>query len=384
MENVSTCSTRAQHLKQQGAPVTKSFVIPPPNNNVEIEDKLKQMNNYVLHLYKNSVVPLNLNHNQAMGLKSLRMKKDSPHFSVSDKGGEFVVMEKPVQCELTEHHLTTSSGVYRYIPPARKYQGNMIQIATPTSVSYSRQIKNRTEKLQEAVNSLWREICDTRNFSPEIKRFFLSYHTQLPTLYVLLKTHKFDVNDITNNVEILQHCKARPIVSCCGSPTEKLAWLVTHILTPLLSHVPAHLRSTHEHLERLSSLNPVDLENKNFCSADISALYTNLNIEACIDDIMAMASEYKHSLSLLGLKLVDLHRILDTVLSNAYFTYNTKLYLQLVGLFMGCKVSPLSAIIRVYTFEKRVLYVDHHYISVPYGRYVDDAYTIASSLEESQ
>ena len=51
---------------------------------------------------------------------------------------------------------------------------------------------------------------------------------------------------------------------------------------------------------------------------------------------------------------------------------------------MGCKVSPLLAIIRVYAFEKRVLYVDQHYISVPYGRYVDDAYTIASSLEEAE
>ena len=136
-------------------------------------------------------------------------------------------------------------------------------------------------------------------------------------------------------------------------------------------------------MERLTSLNPVELESKNFCSADISALYTNLNIESCIDDIMAMVSEYKHSLSLLGLKLVDLHRILDTVLSNTYFAYN-KLYLQLVGLFMGCKVSPLLAIIRVYTFEKRVFYVDQHYISVLYGRYVHDAYTIANSVEEAE
>ena len=51
---------------------------------------------------------------------------------------------------------------------------------------------------------------------------------------------------------------------------------------------------------------------------------------------------------------------------------------------MGCKESPLLAIIRVYTFEKRALYVDQHYISVPYGRYVDDAYIIASSLEEAE
>ena len=38
----------------------------------------------------------------------------------------------------------------------------------------------------------------------------------------------------------------------------------------------------------------------------------------------------------------------------------------------------------MYTFEKRVVYVDQHYISVPYGRYVDDAYAIANSLEEAE
>ena len=74
-----------------------------------------------------------------------------------------------------------------------------------------------------------------------------------------------------------------------------------------------------------------------------------------------MADEYHHSLVLLGLKLVDLHKILNAVLHNAYFTYNGRLYQQLVGLFMGCKVSPLLAIVRVYTFEKRILYVDQNY-----------------------
>ena len=95
-----------------------------------------------------------------------------------------------------------------------------------------------------------------------------------------------------------------------------------------------------------------------------------------------MTDEYHHSLVLLGLKLVDLHKILNAVLHNAYFTYNGRLYQQLVGLFMGCKVSPLLAIVRVYTFEKRILYVDQNYISLPYGRYVDDAYTLASTRQQ--
>ena len=84
----------------------------------------------------------------------------------------------------------------------------------------------------------------SRNFSSEVRRFFLSYNTQLPTLYILLKTHKFDVTSLNSNSDIINNCKVRPIVSCCGSPTEKLAWLATHLLTPLLNHVPTHLKKT--------------------------------------------------------------------------------------------------------------------------------------------
>ena len=55
-----------------------------------------------------------------------------------------------------------------------------------------------------------------------------------------------------------------------------------------------------------------------FCSADISALYTNLSIEGCIDDTIQMASEFIDSLDLLGLKLVDVHNMLELVLVVVY------------------------------------------------------------------
>ena len=121
-----------------------------------------------------------------------------------------------------------------------------------------------------------------------MRRFFLSYNTQLPILYILLKTHKFDVTSLNSNDDIINNCKVCPIVSCCGSPTEKLAWLATHFLTPLLNHVPTHLKNTLEHLQTLSALTPQQLQNQKFYTADISALYTNLNIDGCINDIIAM------------------------------------------------------------------------------------------------
>ena len=94
-----------------------------------------------------------------------------------------------------------------------------------------------------------------------------------------------------------------------------------------------------------------------------------------------MAAEHIDSLDLLGLKLIDLHLMLELVLSSSYFTFAGRLYQQLIGLFMGCKPSPICAVVRVYTFVKRIIYVDPHYLTLPYGRYIDEAFTITDDKE---
>ena len=50
---------------------------------------------------------------------------------------------------------------------------------------------------------------------------------------------------------------------------------------------------------------------------------------------------------------------------------------------MGCKPSPIIAIIQVYMFEKRSIYTDINFLNKPYGRYIDDAYSLVSTLEEA-
>ena len=51
---------------------------------------------------------------------------------------------------------------------------------------------------------------------------------------------------------------------------------------------------------------------------------------------------------------------------------------------MGCKPSPVAAIIRVFMFEKHSIYIDVHYLPLLYSRYVDDAATLAESEEHAQ
>ena len=278
----------------------------------------------------------------------------------------FVVMENKAHYDLTKYHILSTDDTNKFIPPTRQYQGECKLIGAPTTTTYQRQLKAFTEKLEAKCNDLWRNICHSRGFNKEVERYFCSYNTQLPTMYILLKTHKFQSDDINSEDEINKRCKVRPIVSCCGSPCEKLAWLCTYILSPILEHIPKNI---FEHLERLKLIPQNKLHTMKFCSADISALYTNLSIEGCIDDTIQMASEFIDSLDLLGLKLVDVHKMLELVLGSSFFTFDNKLYQQLIGLFMGCKPSPICAVVRVYTFERRSIYITS---SITFPLHMDD------------
>lgn len=141
-------------------------------------------------------------------------------------------------------------------------------------------------------------------------------------MYVLLKTHKFDATTITEETDLKQLCKVRHIVSCCGSPTENLAWLCTKILSPLRQFVPSHLNNIHGHLDTLSRLSEEDLRGLSFCTADVCSLYTNIDIQACVDDVMDLAAEHADELPMFGLQLVDVHEILELVLSSSYFVFD--------------------------------------------------------------
>ena len=120
-------------------------------------------------------------------------------------------------------------------------------------------------------------------------------------MYVLLKTHKFDVGDISCWDDILNICKICLIVSCCGSPKEKLSYVCIQILSPLLNFVPSHLQHVYKHIESLQALAPEQLQGLQFYTADVVSLYTNINIGKCVDDIIEFAAEHIEHLDLWSL-----------------------------------------------------------------------------------
>ena len=179
----------------------------------------------------------------------------------------------------------------------------------------------------------------------------------------------------------------RPIVSCSGSPTERLATLVTRIITPLLNFIPCHLKNIHQHLEFLKTIEPSGIQGLKFYTANVAALYANINIGRWIGYVLELAGEHWGEISTYGKRLVDLHKLLEIVLGNSYFTFNKRIYEQIYGTFIGYSVSPPCLIITVYKLENKSIYNDINFLLNPiglfYGRYVDDSGSLARSKEEA-
>ena len=336
INTTDTCPTLLQHAKRE-APFLRPYAKPPPSDNLALEHNLRQLECTILSQLRITKTRSNLTPDQREGLRSLLNRRDELHFSRSDKGGEFVVLNKDVQQMITEKHLQDGStqGVYEYQPPTTTVKGRTQPIAQPSEGSFLRQIKSKTRLLETEANNLWSYVTSQYKFDNALIDLFKKHNSQLPVLYVLQKTHKFDCTSICQdvcqddlNVNIVNMCKVRPIVSCCDSPTEKLAWLVTHFLAPLLQFIPSHLQNIHSHLTELQSI-PIDkMKGHQFFSADVCSLYTNISIEASVESLMELAVEHWEHLNTWGISPGHIHLMLEYVLHNSYFTYRRKLYKQ--------------------------------------------------------
>ena len=211
-----------------------------------------------------------------------------------------------------------------------------VEVKCPTDTMYINQLVSKRLQIESECNRVWFDICILRDIGSKFANLFHSTNTTLPVLYTLTKTHKIPVDVDISTLKVTD-IKVRPIISCSGSPIEKLSILATKIITPLLKLFPSHLKSIHEHLEILRSMEPGEVAGFKFYTADVTALFINVNIETTcrINDVIEFAGDYWAHIDTNGLnKLVDLHQMLETILSSSFFTFNRRLYKQVFGAFI--------------------------------------------------
>ena len=235
--------------------------------------------------------------------------------TVSDKGGEFVVMSQQLDRSIVQLHLSDES-VYE-VTDSKSYR-----------------------KCVDLINGTWLTVGKRCNINDSLIKRLSSTHPSPPVIYTLVKAHKITQDKLSSSDP--STIKVRPIISACGGPADKISWLLVQILSPLLSCVPAHLFNTYQFIERLNSFDLPD--GASFCSFDVESLYTNVDNPGAIAAVQELINANRDKVNLFGLSTADVILLLNTIIRSNIFAWSGCYYRQKRGLAMGNRIAPILAI----------------------------------------
>ena len=201
----------------------------------------------------------------------------------------------------------------------------------------------------------------------------------IPVLYCLIKTHKSDFDPTSTEPSTY---KVRPIISSCDGPTDRLSWLLSRVFSPLLGHVPSHLKNTGDFLTRLSQINSSlsPDQDVSFASFDVVNLYTNVSRDSALSCLSSILDDQYNNICTYGLSKRLLLSLTEVCLRFACFSWSGVLYEQKRGLAMGNRLAPILAILFMHSLERRSLYLN----PILLVRYVDDMFIICNSSSQLQ
>ncbi|KAK6732228.1 hypothetical protein RB195_016547 [Necator americanus] len=288
---------------------------------------------------------------QRSGLREIRelSTRGEIKVTISDKGGEFVVISRELDMAITRKHLDDATLYH--------------------SSSHEEFIKQ-----SRRLNRVWVEIGKAAGLH---KTMITKLKYELPTcpvLYLLIKTHKLSsFAFLSEDPDVF---KVRPIISNVGGPTDRISWLLNAILAPLLKYVPAHLSNTNmflEQLKRARSEKECVIE-----SFDVTSLYTNVSNGAAMQAVFELLVEHRDTLDLHGFSIRQIMMLLDECLKCSIFRWAGNYYRQVRGLAMGQRLAPTLAIAFMSKIEQPIL----ERKPFLYCRYIDDCCIICPTQDE--
>ena len=188
--------------------------------------------------------------------------------------------------------------------------------------------------------------------------------------YQIFKVHKMKNNKLPPE---------RPIVSTCGSFTEKIGQFVQHNLKSLSNIHPSYLQDSPDFLRSVES----EINDKNIISdgdilvtVDVSALYTNIPIQEGIEACKELLDKHSDNKD----KNDFIIKLLELLLKNNIFEFDSMLYRQIIGTAMGMKPAPDYANIFMAKIDKSISEIADQnkdkFTLKFYKRFLDDIYIL--------
>ena len=245
-------------------------------------------------------------------------------------------------------------------------------------------IMNKTDKIKEGENLLNDEQSHKRLTEPMVKgshnkvlHLIADLHREnhiddmtkkwlsqtpnpprIPESYTLTKIHKPTIT-------------ARPIISGCDGPTERISSFVDTLLQPISKSQKSYLKDT---TDFINFIEKTKVKKRTFLvSMEVASLYTNIPQEEGIDIVCTAHDNFHKNNPPIPTKY--LREMLGLILKENSFQFNGRHYLQTHGTAMGTKTAVSFANIFMAKIETEIL---SKVVSKPtvWKRYIDDVFSL--------
>ena len=218
------------------------------------------------------------------------------------------------------------------------------------------------QDLTETSKKMFRNLKNEGFLSDKELKYFIFEHKKacnLGKLYFLPKIHKR-----------LENVPGRPVISNCGTATEKASEFLDSYLKPIMQESWSYIKDSGDFIQKIKSITNIP-ENSILVTADVVGLYPSIPHAEGLNAL-------KNVLDRRAQNLIPTEKLLnfaEFVLKNNYFEFDGQTMQQISGTAIGTKCAPAYACIFMDHIETEFLKVQTNK-PLTWFRYIDDIFFI--------
>ena len=192
------------------------------------------------------------------------------------------------------------------------------------------------QELADNSNKLFRNLKTKGSITEkELKYFTIEFKkaTHLGKLHLLPKIHKR-----------LENVPGRPVISNCGTPTEKVPEFLDSQLKPVMQSSRLYIKDSGGFIKKIKNIGTISKDSI-LATSDVVGLYPSIPHEARLKALeKAFNSRTNKKVS-----TEDLVKMVKFLLKNNYFEFNGKVKQQILGTAIGTEFAPF---LRLYVYGR--------------------------------
>lgn len=259
------------------------------------------------------------------------------------------------------------------IKPADK--GGMVCVLNKTSYETEALRQLNTDKYYKTINEPLKDKTGTLINDILLKIFDKGHINEKQLDYLCAnkddKSRKFyllpKIHKPRNKWTLPDMPEGRPIVGDCGTESRRISEYIDYFLKPLANRHPSYIKDTYDFIAKIR--NRKINKRLYLVTGDVTALYTNMNIERAIN----IVKEFFNNNPDPNRPSEELLELLDIAMRNNDFSFGQRLFLQIFGTAMGKTFAPNLANLYLIDFDHRACN-DFHIKPIHFFRFLDDIF----------